>query len=275
MLGSAAERFTLGPFSEVAASRHGWEELAPHLDRSPAAATFAHERVVRGDDLRGDERALALPSVFDLPLVLEAWEPVYPSVEYLPDRARFPAPDLPALGLVEVFGLAAPAIDDPSAVEALLGVVGGWRHESDDPARAFAVEGDARGAIAAAGAESGRLAKLTAEQALAVITWAGASGGALGRRRGMAAGRSTAWWLATVLTGLGDDPDCTVVSPDELGDAIGELRWYLWDGGDAKTGWSMRLAVEDPAEGLAWALRANDGPASATDPTGAEALGAG
>ena len=47
-----AGRFALGPLSEVAASTHTWAELAPHAPPGPLAAVTAHERVVRGEDLR-------------------------------------------------------------------------------------------------------------------------------------------------------------------------------------------------------------------------------
>jgi hypothetical protein len=43
-----------------------------------------------------------------------------------------------------------------------------------------------------------------------------------------------------------------------VGGAAGELRWSVWDTGTADTGWSLRLAVEDPEGGCAWALAATD-----------------
>ena len=84
-----------------------------------------------------------------------------------------------------------------------------------------------------------------------------ASGGANGRRRGMAAGRHAAWWALAALAGLADPGD-EPATPDELGRALDELRWYLWDDGSPATGWVLRLAVEEPAEGLAWAVVATD-----------------
>ncbi|HEX2192380.1 MAG TPA: hypothetical protein VHH09_04235, partial [Acidimicrobiales bacterium] len=91
--------------------------------------------------------------------------------------------------------------------------------------------------------------------ALAAMAWTGASGGAHGRRRGMATGRFGAWWALTALTtGLDRWPP----EPDEIGAAGSALRWYRWDGPADDTGWSLRLAVEDPARGRAWALEATD-----------------
>src|SRR5437870_1940030 len=61
-----AGRFALGPLPEVAASRHPWSELAPHVPPGPLAAVTAHERVVRGEDLRADDRIDR--TVLELPL---------------------------------------------------------------------------------------------------------------------------------------------------------------------------------------------------------------
>ncbi len=58
VLAEGAGRFALGPLPEVAASTHSWGELAPHLAPGPLAAITAHERVLRGEDLapRGHRR---------------------------------------------------------------------------------------------------------------------------------------------------------------------------------------------------------------------------
>jgi len=100
---------------------------------------------------------------------------------------------------------------------------------------------------------SAAFAALGADEALAVLQWAGASGGAYGRRRGGAAGRFSAWWAATAVAGLDWPPD-----PGELGEAVGELDWYRWSPPGAETGWVLRLAVADPLDGLAWAVEAVD-----------------
>ena len=90
-----------------------------------------------------------------------------------------------------------------------------------------------------------------------MLAWAGASGGRHARRRGAAAGRDLAWAAAGALAGF--DPEEPLV-PDRLGDAIGELRWYAWRAPDAVTGWVLRIAIEDPHDGIAWALDAVDPP---------------
>ena len=75
-----AGRFALGPLSEVAASTHTWADLAPHAPPTPQAALAAQERVVRGEDLSGDDRIDR--QVVELPLALQTWEPRYPTAEY-------------------------------------------------------------------------------------------------------------------------------------------------------------------------------------------------
>ena len=45
---------------------------------------------------------------------------------------------------------------------------------------------------------------------------------------------------------------------DELGELAAELRWYWWDAHEPVTGWQLQLAVESPADGVAWAVSARD-----------------
>ena len=89
------------------------------------------------------------------------------------------------------------------------------------------------------------------------MAWTGASGGAHGRRRGAPVGRALALWALAALAGLDED---WPVELDELGEAGGELRWFLWDPGDQVGGWHFHLAVVDPIEELAWAVSAVDAP---------------
>ncbi len=100
-----------------------------------------------------------------------------------------------------------------------------------------------------------RWASLTSAEALGWLAWAGASGGAHGRRRGAAAGRFGALW---VLAALADQLDDWPVPLAELGDVASEMRWWWWDAHEPATGWQLQLAVDDPAEGVAWAISARD-----------------
>jgi hypothetical protein len=257
VLEPGAGRFALGPLAEVAASSHPWSDLAPFVVPTPAAAMAAHERVVRGEDLRADATAAGLPTVLDLPLALEPWEPSYAVARYSAERLDAPAPSLSAPSPAVLPGWPGPArpADDPLAVSALNELASTWVGESNGRTVAAAVHGSAGAAVAALGARSFHLVEVTPGDALALMAWAAASGGAHGRRRGSAAGRFGAWWAVAALGGLlADWP----VPAGEIGDVLLALRWFAWDAGEPEVGWVLRLAVEDEDEGLAWAVAAVD-----------------
>jgi hypothetical protein len=254
-------RFTLGPLPEVAASTKTWEEMAPHLVAGPERALVAHERVMRGEILDG---AAIDPLVMELPLHLEQWEPRYQTVTYKADKIEAATPPLPAMSVNATIATTAARagaphdessepVDDADASRALLALVEHWVENSNGRSQAVCVEGPATGAVAALGVARAGLAEVPADLALAHMAWAAASGGAHARRRGAAAGRSSAWWAAAEIGGLEWPPE-----PQELGDAIAELKWFLWSDGSPDTGWILRLAVESPKEGLAWAMTAAD-----------------
>jgi hypothetical protein len=91
-----------------------------------------------------------------------------------------------------------------------------------------------------------------------VLAWAAASGGALGRRRGASSGRQLAWWALQALTGLDEEPLDDPAAVMMLGEATSGLRFVRFDDGAPDTGWALRIAVEDPVDGLAWAIAAID-----------------
>ena len=88
------------------------------------------------------------------------------------------------------------------------------------------------------------------------MAWAGASGGAHGRRRGAAAGRFGALWLVAA---LGDALDDWPLAAGDLEEISAELRWSWWDAYEPATGWQLQLVVESPDDGVAWAVNARDG----------------
>ena len=243
-------RFGLGPLSEVIASTHSWESLSPYLDGGPLSATIAHERVIRGEDLSAEQSQH--PSV-DLPLALQWWEPAYPVATYSDYSLDAGSP--PSVGGLSPIALptgATTTVDD-AGVDALLDVVRSWTSQSSGRARAVAVEGSAGDAIGALATRRARAVEISPAHALATLAWCAASGGARGRRRGMAAGRFDAWWAAAALAGLEWPPE-----PDELGDAVAVLHWWKWDRDEPSTGWELRLAIEDRDAELAWAVDAQD-----------------
>ena len=255
VLDEGSGRFSIGPLTEVVAQRHTWAELAPLLEAGPRAAFVAHERVLRGEAMTAASTA-GLPDVLDLPLRLAAWEPEYCLATYDDDRGEFPAPDLPArLTDVELPTDAPEQVDDDAVDLALRQLLEPWTTTSNGRAEVVAVDGDAAGALRALGLSRARWAPLDAAAAVAWLAWAGASGGAHGRRRGAAAGRFGALWLvAALLDALDEWP----LPLDELGALAATLRWWWWDAHEPVTGWQLQLVVEDPAERMAWAITARD-----------------
>jgi len=245
-----AGRFTLGPLWEVAASTHTWEQLAPHVLDARLRTLVAAERVIRGDEVPAGETD---PTVLDLPLQLQPWEPSYPVAAYRGDKADFPDELPPELAWVEL-PERLPPLEGAEGVDVLLGLVQSWVEQSNGRAEAVAVEGSAAHAIRALGPHRARLGEVPFSRALSAMAWTAASGGAYGRRRGTPVGRSLAWWALAALLGL-DDGDPT---PDELGEEGAGIGWYLWDPGDRIGGWGFHLAVEDPVDGLAFAISAVD-----------------
>src|SRR5947209_3435627 len=136
---------------------------------------------------------------------------------------------------------------------ALLDLVTPWTTQSNGRAAAVAAEGDVVDALGGLGVRgTARVAEVQLAEALAVMAWAGASGGAHGRRRGMAQGRFGAWWTFAAVAGTVDEwPHL-----DRAVDA--DLRWYRWGRDEPGRGWSLRLAVEDPEGHRAWAVEATD-----------------
>jgi hypothetical protein len=245
--------FAAGPLAEVAAQSHSWHDLAPHVAPSAIAVLTAHERVVRGEDLRAAPPSG--PAVLELPWRLASWEPAYAVAEYEPDRAAFPAPDAPTSSPLELPS-APPTEPTDDVAAALRETTGAWATESDGRTDVVVVRGAAASAIAALGPRAARAVQVSGAEALAHVAWAGASGGAHGRRRGAAAGRFAAWWLAGALADALDD--WPPADDTRIRDAIARCRWFLWDAGEPATGWRLQLAIEDPDSGRAWAIAATD-----------------
>ena len=121
--------------------------------------------------------------------------------------------------------------------------------------RALCVDGTAADAITTIiGRTRSALARrdLRPPMRAALLAWAGASGGSRGRRRGMAVGRFEAWWALAVLAGMDEH------WPVDPGPGGGGARLVDLGAGEPATGWVCRIAVADPADGLAWALDATD-----------------
>jgi len=270
VLVDGAGRFAPGPLPEVAAQQHSWADLAPHVPAGPLAVITAHERVVRGEDL--SDATIDGPPVLELPLRLADWEPDYALAHYRPDSTDFPAPDAPRAAPTTAVALPAPSpergdprsgdpgpgdpISGDEVVGALHDAVRGWADESNGIVRVVGVHGRALDAIASIDQGTVACTRLEPDEAMALLAWAAASGGAYAPRPGAAAGRFSAWWVAGALTGMLDDwpPD-----PGALGDRIAALEWSTWYHLDeTRSGWILHLAVTDPGRERAWAIRAHD-----------------
>ena len=251
VLSVESPRFSHGPLTEVAASSHAWEELVPHIEAPQVAAYVAAERVLRGEDLTGDERAH--PEFLELPLALHPWEPTYALATFHSGHVEVAEPWDPKAALVPHDLAPGETLEEPELTEALLEIVRPWTTESNGAARAVVVDGDAGAAISHLTLHPFRIGELEPAEALQRIAWAAAAGGAHGRRRGAAAGRFIAWYTTALLTDLRWPPD-----PRDLGEAAASLRWYRWEEGDPEKGWVLRIAVEDPEHGWSAALAATD-----------------
>lgn len=250
VLDSDLTRFVLGPLTEVAASTHTWDDLAPYLEVPQTAAYVAQERVLRGEIL-DDERAH--PEVLDLPLRLEEWEPTYSLATYRADHVEVAEPWDPRAPMQAVEVRPAEVLDEPELVDGLLDVVQPWVSESNGAARAVVVEGDAVGAASNLTFGTLSIGSLEPDEAIQRLAWAAASGGAHGRRRGAAFGRFMAWYTVALLGDLR-----WPAGPEAVRDAARALRWYRWDEGEAEEGWVLRIAAEDPRHGWSVALVATD-----------------
>ena len=263
VLESHLVRFHPGPLSEVVASTHSWDELAPYIEAPHTKAYVAQERVLRGENLAGDPDANV--EVLELPPFLAEWEPTYTLATYKADHVEVAEPWEPKEALGPLDGSPAPELDEDELTRALTDLVAPWTAESNGAARALVVEGSGAAAVCtlladmppSLGSEGEmrgpRIGRLTTEEAVQRLAWAAASGGAHGRRRGAAFGRSLTWHTLALLT----DRQWPV-EPQELGAAAHALEWYRWDEGAPEEGWVLRIAVADPENGWAAALAAAD-----------------
>ncbi len=249
VVGDGKGRYGPGPLWEVAASTHSWEELAPHLGTPTVKAMVAHERALRGDAVAGQE---VDRGILEIPIERRTWEPPYPTAVYRSDGVDFPEGDRTELAWED---LPEPGerLDDDGGVEALLELIKPWWDESSGHADAVHVAGGAPSAIRALGPSRARIAPVSYQEALVAMVYAAASGGAYGSRRGTPRARALTWWVVAQLLGYDEPPG----DPDALA-AGEELNWFLWDPGDQVGGWGLHLAVEDPEDGVAWALSAVD-----------------
>jgi hypothetical protein len=272
MLEPGVVRFGLGPLTEVVAQQHTFARLAPHLDTT-LLPVVAQERVLRGEDLRDDPRAYGEPD--DPPLVLQPFEPdyvlpVYRAAERIDGQVPEPSEDAHAGPILHGSPAALPtgaAPTDPDATalrRALEDVVSPWSAQSGGIVRVVAVRGTAASACRAALEGHPALEEAGGDRAavrsgaidvptmLRLVAFAGASGGVHGRRRGGAAGRSLAWWVARCATGLHRDE---LVDPEDLEFRLEDLQMLAFRV-PRTAAWRLELAIAraEQAGGEEWAV---------------------
>ena len=252
VLDEESGRFTIGPLTEVVAQRHEFDELHASLPDGPRLGFIAHECALRGQRI-----PTGVVNPLEIPFAVQAWEPHYSLAVYSDDGIVADAPPLPASAdfVATPEGERATIIDDAEVTLAVRQLIEPWTTSSNGRAEIVAVEGTAGAAVEALGVTAGRLAPIAPDTAMQWLAWAGAGGGAHGRRRGAAIGRFGAWWT---IAALADLIDAWPVAPDDLGEALAGFAWYWWDAGEPRLGWELQLAVADRAEGYAWAISAHD-----------------
>lgn len=251
VLSDGRGRFALGPLWEVAASTHPWVELRDHVEVPTVRAMIAHERSIRGDHVEETEID---SRVLGIPVAMQPWEPSYPVADYRSDRAAFPDDIFDIeMAWTELPEAATPQPDD-GVCELLADLVRPWWEDSLGKAEVVTVDGTIEQAIRSLGPHRVRASEVSASTALEAMVWAGASGGAHGRRRGTPSGRAGAWWVLLEVLGYDEVP----VDLTDLGEEASELRWMLWDPGDRVGGWNLHLGIEDRDDDVAWVLSAVD-----------------
>ena len=244
--------FSIGPLTEVIAQNHTWDELAAHIDDAPLKGFVAYERAMRGDTIDNDPE---LRAVLDIPVAPAAWEPAYELPVYDDNGVDVPTPQLNLAAWSDVSCTKATSDDDPDIEAAIRAVFEAWTTQSNGRVSFSAVSGGVDSALGALGLTHARACPLEPSQVMSLVAWAGASGGAYGRRRGGAQGRFGAWWFATAMADALDEwplPQGTLRAEME------ELQWFAWTTDEPSQGWQLQMAVWDPFNDMAWAFSARD-----------------
>jgi hypothetical protein len=246
-----AGRFTMGPLTEVIAQNHQWSELNGFLEPSPTSTYIAYECGIRGQQVDSE-----LFPALESPCTLLPVESNYVLAEYHDNEAKFPTPAIPEMGnAIAVPASSAIVVQDPEVETAIHQLVDAWTTQSNGELRISCVEGSVLDALAVLEVQEARLSLLTSSDALAWLTWTGASGGAHGRRRGNALGRDAAWWTVAALT---EKTFHWPLSDEESLTAVNSLQWFWWDANEPTTGWNVRLCVHHADRNRSLALSLND-----------------
>lgn len=249
-LDDTARTFMPGPVSEILAVHHTWDQLHPFLDAGHDRSLVAYERALRGDVIPPHE-----DHALEIPFDVADWEPSYAVAGYNDDGVVDDMPPLDTKWHSCSTRDADPLDDD--TVHAFTRMMEPWTAHSNGQARAVVVEGELEDALGALQLTSIDFSELTPHAAMQWLTWAASSGGAHGKRRGVASGRSEALWLLATFTGLNDTWPRSL---DELGDVVtNQLEFFAFTAANhSAREWWLQLAIVDPHEGLTAAFIARD-----------------
>jgi hypothetical protein len=241
----------MGPLTEVIAQNHQWSELSEFLEPSPTSTYIAYECGIRGQQVDGE-----LFPALESPCTLLSIETNYALAEYHDNEAKFPTPAIPEMGnAIAVPVSSANVVHDSEVSTAFHQLVDAWTTQSNGELRISCVEGSVLDALASLDVHEARLSLLSSSDALAWLTWAGASGGAHGRRRGNALGRDAAWWTIAALT---VNTFHWPLSNDDLETAVNSLQWFWWDTNEPATGWQLQLCIHHADRNRSWAISVHD-----------------
>jgi hypothetical protein len=246
-----AGRFTMGPLTEVIAQNHQWSELSEFLEPSPTSTYIAYECAIRGQKVDSE-----LFPALESPSTLLPIETKYALAEYHDNEAKFPTPAIPEMGsAIAIPESSATIIQDPEVSAAFHQLADAWTTQSNGELQISCVEGSVLDALGALNVQEARLSLLASGEALAWLAWAGASGGAHGRRRGNALGRDAAWWT---IAALAEKTFHWPIGNEELEDAANSLQWFWWDNNEPTAGWNVKLCVHHAQRNQSWAISLND-----------------
>lgn len=253
-LDDTARTFMPGPVAEILAVHHSWEEMSPFLDPGHDRGIFAYERALRGDIIDDDE-----PEILDIPIARQPWEPLYRSATYNDSGVVDTAPHHTSLGPALTYrGIAATPIDDIDTIDAFRHMMDPWTAQSNGVARIAVVEGGVEEVLGAIGLVDNptTLHAVSHLDAWEMMTWAASSGGAHGKRRGTATGRSDVWWMFANFVGIAEP---WPANPDECGDIAQSCDYFVFTHDKTPTdGWGLHLIIIDSHEGRSVALDAHD-----------------
>lgn len=253
-LDDTARTFMPGPVAEILAVHHSWDELEQLVEPGHDRGIFAYERALRGDSIDSLE-----PRILDIPISPQHWEPNYLYASYNDDGVVETFPTLHNhQHTISIDGIATTPIEDFDTNDAFRRMMDSWTAQSNGSAQLAIVEGspsEALGGLGFANIQS-ELAAVSCQEAWQALTWAGSTGGAHGKRRGVATARSDLWWLFAQIAGIAHE---WPLDTDECGEIALGCEYFVFRNEKTPTdGWGLNLIIFDPQEGLCVALSAHD-----------------